>query len=280
MKITHILLTTSIVCQSAFGADLHTPTAQAGTIAPTGTQPVCISLEGMPAEPNPVGADGIIREFKGPVLLLMHTVAEKPKGTVLILPSGGYQVLSVISDGVKKAEFWNSLGYDVAILEYTINGEATRDNALRDAQAAIQLVRGRAKEFGMNNGRFIMMGSSAGGHLAARTVAAMMEKNRPDALVLFYPAYLEEIPAGAKDPGMPVPRGKLPSLFAAIATNDNAKWIAGARAYADAWENAGGQAQFKLFDDGGHGFSSGSNADKEWPALLKTFEEVKVSGQK
>lgn len=279
MKVRFPLLA-AIAIQAAFVASAQ---PSDGTTVPP---PACISLQGLPAEPNPVGKDGIIRKFKAPVLRLMRTTAEKPKGTALILPSGGYHVLSVVADGVKKGQFWNSIGYDVAILEYTISeknwerDDKIRDAALKDVLAAVPLVRGRAKEFGLHEGKFILMGGSAGGHLAARTVAALPEKDRPDALVLFYPAYLEEIPAGAKDPGMPVPGGKLPSLFAAIATNDNAKWINGARAYAGAWEKAGGQAQFKLFDDGGHGFAAGSRAEKEWPALLKTFEETNVGGRK
>jgi hypothetical protein len=243
--------------------------------------PECVDLGGKAATPNPVEKDGRILHFKAPAVRLVRATTEKPKGTVLIFPSGGYHVLSVVSDGTDKAKFWNDLGYDAAILEYTINeksgnrDDAIRDKALKEALASVQLVRGRAKELGLHDGAFIIMGGSAGAHLAARTVAALPENERPGALVLFYPAYLDEIAPGQKVPGMPVPVGKLPRLFAAIATNDEPKWIAGARAYTQAWNKApggSGKATFQLFDDGFHGFRKGTRAAAAWPELLKAFE--------
>ncbi len=248
--------------------------------------PDCVALDGTPTQPNPVEKDGRILHFKAPAVRLLRTTADKPKGTVLIFPSGGYQVLSVVADGTDKARFWNKLGYDAAILEYTINEKIGKrdatvcDKALKDALASVQRVRGHAKELGLHDGAFILMGGSAGGHLAARTVAALPEKERPDALVLFYPAYLEEIPPGQKQAGMPLPEGKLPRLFTAIAVNDDPKWVAGARAYTEAWNKApggAGKATFRLFDDGFHGFRKGSRAAAAWPELLAAFESGKAA---
>lgn len=243
------------------------------------TPPDCVDLAGKVAAPNPVDKDGRITKFHTPAVRLLRTKAEKPKGVALIFPSGGYAVLSVISDGTDKAKFWNDLGYDAAVLEYTISPKGSnRDAALKDALASVRLVRGHAKELGLHDGAFVLMGGSAGGHLATRTVAALPEAERPDMLVLFYPAYLEEVAPGEKQPGMPVPSGKLPRLFAAIAANDDAKWVAGARAYTEAWNKApggAGKATFKLFDDGFHGFRKGSRAAAEWPDLIKAFEAGK-----
>ena len=202
--------------------------------------PDCVDLDGKASTPNPVEKDGRILHFKAPAVRLMRATTEKPKGTVLIFPSGAYHVLSVVSDGTDKAKFWNGLGYDAAILEYTINeksgkrDDTTLDKALKEALASVHLIRDNAKELGLHDGAFVLMGGSAGGHLAARTVAALPEKERPEALVLFYPAYLDEVAPGHKEAGMPLPIGKLPRLFVAIATNDDAKWVAGARAYTEA----------------------------------------------
>lgn len=249
--------------------------------APARPKPDCVALDGSPSQPNPLENDGRVLHFKAPALRLMRTAAEKPKGSVLILPSGGYHVLSVVSDGTDKAKFWNGLGYDAAILEYTIYeadgnpNDSIRDTALGETLEAVRLVRGKAMELGLSDGGFIMMGGSAGGHLAARTVAALPEKERPDALVLFYPAYLEEVPPGGKQAGMPVPPGKLPRLFVAIAANDAPNWIAGARAYTEVWNKSpggAGKATFQLFDDGFHGFRAGTRAAAQWPDLLRKFE--------
>lgn len=271
LSITKILPFTALIMASACDA-------QPSDTSPT---PACVDLSGAPSEPNPVDGDGRITKFKAPAVRLMRTTVDKPKGTALIFPSGGYHVLSVVSDGTDKAKFWNDLGYDAAILEYTIyekdgkRHDDIRDRALQDALAAVRLVRGKAKELGMRGDGFVIMGGSAGGHLATRTVAALPEKDRPQALVLFYPAYLEEVPPGGTEAGMPLPEGKLPRLFVAIATNDDPKWVAGARVYADAWNqdpDGQGKATFKLFDDGFHGFRKGTRAAAQWPDLLKAFD--------
>lgn len=242
-------------------------------------RPDCVSLEGQPASPNPVGRDQLIHDVKSPVLRLQRTTAASPLGTVLVFPSGGYHVLSVVRDGTDKAAFFNGLGYDAAILEYTISpkgwarDDAVRAAALRDAIAAVRLIRLQGEQLGLRKGRFILMGGSAGGHLVARTVAALDERERPDVLVLFYPAYLEEVPPGGKQAGLPIPEGRLPPLFVTIAADDDATWIKGARGYTLAWSKAGGLATFRLFDDGGHGFKDGSRAAREWPTHLQAFLE-------
>lgn len=257
---------------------------RAGAQPASAPLPDCVDLDGKAAVSNPVDKDGRITMFNAPAVRLMRTTADKSKGTALIFPSGGYRVLSVTQDGTTKAKYWNDLGYDTAVIEYTISGDhrnpsqATRDQAFKDALACVRLVRGKAKELGLRGNGFVMMGGSAGGHLAARTVAALPEQERPGALVLFYPAYLEEVPPGGKQQGLPLPVGKLPRLFVAIATNDEPKWVAGARDYADAWNKAPGgmrRATFKLFDDGFHGFRPGTRAAAQWPDLLKAFDAGK-----
>ena len=237
----------------------------------------CVNLEGNPTPPNATNDKGQVTRVTTPVLRLLHTAAERSKGTVLIFPSGGYHVLSIVSDGTDKAKFWNNLGYDAAILEYTISekgwqrDDAVRDLAKKDALAACTLLRTRGNEWGLRGERFILMGGSAGGHLAARTVAALPAAERPELLVLFYPAYLEETAPGANDPGMPLPEGKLPRLFAVMAANDNSGWIKGLRGYQTAWEKAGGRTEVEVFSDGGHGFAPGSKAASAWQAPLAKF---------
>lgn len=246
---------------------------------PPASMPDCVDLNGTPTQPNSLDENGRVTEFQAPAVRIMRAKTDSPKGVVLIFPSGGYAVLSVIDDGTTKAEFWNELGYDAAILEYTIAGnsgnptQATRDQAFEDALASVRLVREKAKELGLRGDGFVIMGGSAGGHLAARTVAELPEEARPSSLVLFYPAYLDEKAIGHNEFGMPLPAGKLPRLFVTIAVNDNPKWVAAAGAYADAWNKApSGIATFKLFDDGFHGLHKGTRAAAEWPALLKAFD--------
>ena len=59
---------------------------------------------------------------------------------------------------------------------------------LSDAEQAIRLMRGHAKEWGVNPNRIGIMGASAGGHLAA-SLATLYSRDatRPDFQVLFCP---------------------------------------------------------------------------------------------
>ena len=73
---------------------------------------------------------------------------------------------------------------------------------LQDVQRALSLVRGKAKEWGIDPQRIGVLGFSAGGHLAAATATNFDKRAyeslddtdkvscRPDFAVLVYPAYL------------------------------------------------------------------------------------------
>jgi lysophospholipase L1-like esterase/acetyl esterase/lipase len=242
-----------------------------------------ISLEGQPvASGNPVGADGLIRQYKGPAIRLMRSAVAEPKGTILLFPGGGYGILSAIAEGSKTAEFLNQCGFDVAILEYRIaSGDKTRDLALDDAVKSWRLIKADTQALGLHGGRFGMMGYSAGGHLAARTtqtLAANPQDTQPDELILTYPAYLDECPKGSVWPAVLPPATPKGRLFLLIAANDNQAWVKSDTIYAKAWKGYDGQATFHLIPDGGHGFGMGGNragAAQNWPDLLKAFLEAK-----
>ncbi|MCF7838718.1 MAG: alpha/beta hydrolase, partial [Candidatus Marinimicrobia bacterium] len=77
--------------------------------------------------------------------------------------------------------------------EYRLGSQGFRHPApLEDAQAALRTVRLRAAEFGVLPRKLGIMGSSAGGHLAAHTLTAWPRTDlgaalRPDFGVLCYP---------------------------------------------------------------------------------------------
>lgn len=48
---------------------------------------------------NPVEADGTILQFNSPALRLVRTKSKFPKGAVLLLPGGGYELLKVKNEG-------------------------------------------------------------------------------------------------------------------------------------------------------------------------------------
>lgn len=60
-----------------------------------------------------------------------------------------------------------SRGYVVASVEYRLSGEAPFPAAIQDVKAAIRWLRANAAEYGIDPGRVVVWGGSAGGHLAA-----------------------------------------------------------------------------------------------------------------
>ena len=135
------------------------------------------------------------------MLGVTRTTQAESQGTVLLLPGGGYSILDEQNEGSRTAQTLNGFGYDVAMLEYHVGaGAKSRDQALEDAQAAWRLLQEKPEVLGVKGKRSIVMGYSAGGHLAARLVQALSEKQQPDDLVLVYPAYLEETAADSKAP--------------------------------------------------------------------------------
>ncbi|MDA0349585.1 MAG: alpha/beta hydrolase [Verrucomicrobia bacterium] len=109
---------------------------------------------------------------------------------VIIFPGGGYRGLAE-HEGAGYAHFFQSKGIAAFVVEYRLAPGGHKHPAmLEDALAAIQTVRSRAAEFGVDPIKVGVMGSSAGGHLAAHTVTAYgeySEKLRPAFGVLCYP---------------------------------------------------------------------------------------------
>ena len=239
------------------------------------------SLEGQcVATGNPIGSDGLIRSFRAPVLQIARTPSAAPKGTILLFPGGGYQLLDAVGEASKTVSALNASGFDVALLQYHFGTEDNiRELALADAFMAWRLIQQRGAEWGIHLNRLGMMGYSAGGHLAARTarkLAANANDRQPDDLILVYPAYLNESPQAEAVPDVTPPAHPKSRLFALIAADDKPDWVAGCRAYVQAWKPVGGQTVFHLLVNGGHGFGMKeprTGGAQEWPALLADFLE-------
>lgn len=237
-----------------------------------------VSLEGRPVfGGNPIDVNqnaALITHFQSPVLWLFRSKVKAPQGTVILCPGGAYCALEMRNEGENTARFLNEQGFDVAILEYHIaSGAEEYELALADAVKTFRLLKSSAPSIGLHNGRIEIMGYSAGGHLAARTVQNLGEDEQPDGLILVYPAYLNEtVPGNATDAVKPPHRpGR---LFALIARNDNPEWVKSSQSYAATWKEAGGDTTFHLLSDGGHGFGMAVNSvdsNQHWPDLLKEF---------
>lgn len=218
---------------------------------------------------------GLVRKFETTALRVTRSQQPESKGTVLLFPGGGYKVLDVNNEGARTAQQLNAFGYDVAMLIYHINsGAQTRDLALADAQTAWRLLKTKPQALGVDPRRSLVMGYSAGGHLAARLVQSLTAETdkQPDDVILVYPAYLEERAAGAAGPTVVPPARPTSRLVVIMGTKDRQPWVQGAQSYVEAWKKAGGSAVFHALNNTGHGFGMGPNLRGDaakWPELLE-----------
>src|SRR5690606_306083 len=116
--------------------------------------------------------DTIALRVSLPTLTVFLPPPEKANGAaVIICPGGGYHALLVRREGSQVAEAFNRAGVTAFVLKYRLpDDRIAADKSvvpLQDAQKAIQIVRRRAVEWGIDPNRVGIMGFSAGGHLAA-----------------------------------------------------------------------------------------------------------------
>lgn len=122
---------------------------------------------------------------------------EKNAPAVLILPGGAYSMISDFNEGKPFAERFQALGYHAFVLHYRVGFAARYPAPLQDVARALQFVKSRAEQFGLLKDKIALVGSSAGGHLAAffAAIYSRFEKTyngaeyslKPSVLVLCYP---------------------------------------------------------------------------------------------
>jgi len=247
--------------------------------------------------PERVDAGGGISNVSQPTLTVVPPAIDRPNGTAVILcPGGGYSFLSANREGTQYAAWLSTLGITTFILKSRLQ-EWGHPAPLQDVLRAIRLVRSRAAEFGVDPKRIGVMGSSAGGHLAAsastlwdhpdgRTGAAIDAVNaRPDFAVLVYPVITMMDPtthAGSRTALLgATPSSELLTLMSTekqvtAATpptvllhtqGDQAVPVDNSLLYFQALTRAGVPAELYVFEQGGHGIGmvDGLGNASAWP---------------
>lgn len=98
---------------------------------------------------------------------------------VLILPGGGYSGLSA-QEGEGYAGVFRLWGYHAFVLSYRLGSQGFRHpSMLDDVARAIRFIRSRHSEYGFDPEKIVIVGSSAGGHLAA-TLLTKWDDGNPD----------------------------------------------------------------------------------------------------
>lgn len=231
--------------------------------------------------------------------------AAHPDGSSLLaLPGGGYEFLSVQNEGMDAAERFNADRTTVFVLTYRLPPEGWADRSvvpLQDAQRAMRLVRARAGDFRIDPARLGVIGFSAGGHLAADLAVSsdqpvyrpMDEADRlsarPAFAGLIYPVTTLEAgthggsrdnllgpnpsPAlvAARSPVLHVSAATPPSFVVAAFDDGTVPIAANSLAWIDACQRTRASVEAHLLAQGGHGFGfhlPRNNPGSRWPDLF------------
>ena len=146
------------------------------------------------------GIDRVVGVVRPSITVFLPDASKATGSAVIICPGGGYNILAIGHEGYDMAKRLNHEGIAAFVLKYRLpKGGIMVDKKigpLQDAQRAIQLVRENAKQWNVNPNKIGILGSSAGGHLAATAGTHFNDAKidnpnkislRPDFLILNYP---------------------------------------------------------------------------------------------
>ena len=137
------------------------------------------------------GQPGLPPDATEAVLYLFSADPAKDTGlAVVICPGGSYRQLAIGHEGCEMAEWFAANGITAAVLQYRMpNGH--REVPLEDAEQALRILSGlEAGATGFTPDRVGIVGSSAGGHLAASV--STLAATKPAFAILFYPVITGE----------------------------------------------------------------------------------------
>jgi acetyl esterase/lipase len=254
-------------------------------------------------ETNPNGRV-MIGKVSRPALTVYMPPKEKANGTaVIVVPGGGYRVEAATHEGSEVAQRFNEMGVTAFVLKYRLPSDVTMVNKeigpVQDAQRAIQLVREKAKEWGIDKDRVGIIGFSAGGHLAStagthfnRAYINVGKKVnlRPDFMILIYPviSFADTIThMGSRDNLLgkePSPEKKqafsndmqvskkTPPTYLVHAEDDKTVKVQNMLLFAAALQKNKVPFDFYLYEKGGHGFGMNNpTSDVKWMDLVQEW---------
>jgi acetyl esterase/lipase len=259
------------------------------------------------ARDNPYGlVDRAAHNVTRPTLSIFRPA--KPNGSaILIIPGGGYSWVVIDKEGFEGARWFSREGATVYVLRHRLPHQgwaAGPDTPLQDAQRAIRVIRSRAEADGIDPARVMVMGFSAGGHvagsLATRFIASVYSAQdaadqlsaRPDAAVLMYPVVtmqqgaahsgsrrnlIGEAPSEAqiaKYSLEALPPADTPPTFILHAADDPSVPVENALLLFAALKTTGVPASLHIFENGGHGFGLRGLEDdprRLWPDMVMAW---------
>ena len=251
-------------------------------------------------------------EAKGKACEDIPTLAvfDPPGGTengsaVIVLPGGAYLGLAATLEGREFASWFAARGFRAFVLSYRLSSHGyLLPIPLLDARRAVQTVRARALDYHIDPNRIVVIGFSAGGHLAALSGTQFVPGNpdaedpiervssRPDYLVLGYPwigaissdtshlTYCKlfsvmdrcEALRAAYSPDLFVTKDT-PPTFIYHTFDDKTVPVEQSLRFYEALVKAGVPSEMHIFAKGSHGSGMGKGDPSldQWTALLETW---------
>jgi acetyl esterase/lipase len=247
------------------------------------------------------GFNRVVQKVTVPTLTVYHPTGSARRGAAMVVcPGGGYSYVAIDREGHALGRYFSERGITVAVLKYRLpNPEVTKDGlplSHQDALAAVQFVRERAKEWGVDPKRVGILGGSAGGHLAGSIgmLGEAANGSRPDFVALLYPVVCMDGPyvhEGSRTKllgSTPAPervaeyslekraRAGLPPYFLVHAKDDKGVPSQNSELLAAALREKSVPVELLLVESGGHGFGLGRGAESaRWKdAFLAWFDKL------
>ena len=225
-----------------------------------------------------------VKNINNPSLTVFLPPKDKANGSaVIVCPGGGHRLLVYNAEGVEPARFLTDLGVTVFVLKYRLardtNSPYKIEDAKKDGERAMRLVRTRASEWNIDPNRIGMMGFSAGGEVVDMVAfdkdKTYMIKNdfieshsaTPNFLIQIYPGpgYIpDEIPVDA------------PPIFL-LAANDDMCCSPSVVKLLELYRKAKVSVEAHILERGDHGFNMGNRsklkAVNTWPQRMADWLE-------
>lgn len=181
---------------------------------------------------------------------------------VIVFPGGGYRKLVMEKEGYKVARWLNKNGFVAFVLKYRLDP----DDALRDAQRAVSLIRHDAEEYHIDVHKIGVMGFSAGAHLAGNLAMNFQNRKRFDGVddISSRPDFWISVYGGF---GKKKIQKNTPPAFLVHAGNDSKVPVQGSLELYTELKKKGISAELHVYEQGEHGFALETNRG---PAVTST----------
>ena len=248
---------------------------------------LCAGAESTPAHRNIALWDaGKVPMARGdgpldaPFLTAFLPAPGKANGSAMIIAPGGSNIMLMYSmEGMEIAERLNDWGMAAFVLTYRLSPRYDAEARMHDGRRAVQIVRSRAKEFGIDPNKIGLVGFSAGSELVRASTAnpllADAAATDPVDRVPSLANYIGLIySAGRRTPAEDLK--KFPPTFFCTAQYDRGPAMASAQLFTEL-TRAGAVAELHILQKGRHGFGSGYG-DPEASIWMENLRHFIVQG--